>query len=147
LMKTDDQNGRERESVLSTAALVFLRQLEALADVRLGLRITSHRSAPLGPLLVFAKKGFRKLFQGLINELMLKQMHFNEALIQLSYVTYRDIRSLERATEAIRAGLEERIRRLEEAVARLERDRAAVADAEAKESSSAPARDLKRKKN
>jgi len=146
-MKSQDQDGREPENVVSAAALVFLKQLEDLADVRLGLKISSHRKAPVGPLLVLAKTTFRKLFQGLINELMRKQTLFNEAMIQLSYVTYRDIRSLVRATQAMGAGLEERIRRLEERVARLERDSPAATEAGSKGSDSVTPIDLNNEKN
>jgi len=146
-VKRDDQDGRRKDSGLSAAALVFLRELEALADVRLGLTITSHRKPPIGPMLVIAKKGFRKLLQGFINEVMRKQMHFNQALIELCYVTFRDIRSLERATLAMRAGLEERIRRLEEASVPSDRDCTPSGEVPAKRSDPAPPHDFNNEKN
>lgn len=108
-----------REKVPPTAA-PFLKQLEDLQDVRIGLPVTSHRSGLIGPSLVTAKKLFRVAFQPFINELMRKQAQFNESLIALTYAMYRDLRSTESAMQAMGAGLQARIRKLEEAVARLE---------------------------
>ena len=119
-MTSQNRNRDNRDRGIPPSALAFLRQLEALSDVRAGLPITSHRPGPTGLALIFAKKLFRRASQVFINELMRKQQQFNDIAIELFYVVYRDIQSLEGATLAMRAGLQERIRDLETAVKRLE---------------------------
>ena len=125
-MTTQDQDGEPTgsEQLRSSAALDLLRKLEALADAKMGLPITSHRKGPVAPLLVGLKKGFRLLFQVFINELMRKQSQFNDAAVNLFYVTYRDIQALQSSALSMRTGLRDRIRQLEEAVARLESQQA-----------------------
>lgn len=108
------------ERVIPPSALALLQRLEAICDPRLGLPISSHRPPPVGPILVFAKKAFRSLFQPFINELLRKQFLFNEDLLKVILIAYHDIHSVEGATLAMRVGLQERLRRLEERLAALE---------------------------
>jgi hypothetical protein len=119
-MSLEKSNGQSKEPVIPPSALAFLRRLEDFQDPRVGLPITSHRKPPFGTILVLAKKGFRSLFQLFINETMRKQFFFNDALVKLVHVIYRDINSLEGATLAARAGILERLRNLEERLAGLE---------------------------
>ncbi len=116
----DSEKQRQPRESIPPTATHLLKQMEQLQDVRLGLAISSHRKAPLGPGLVLAKKTYRKLFQPFINELMRKQAQFNEHLVSFGYAVYRDLRSTDSAAQAMVAGLQVRIRRLEEAVTRLE---------------------------
>ena len=113
-------NGQSRGPVIPPSALAFLKQLQDLYDPRVGLPIASHRKPPIGTILVVAKKGFRLLFQAFINETLRKQLLFNETLLKLLHVIYHDINSVEGATLAMRAGLQERLRKLEERLSVLE---------------------------
>src|SRR5215813_15339896 len=119
-MSTVTSNGQSREPVIPPSALAFLKQLQDLYDPRVGLPITSHRKPPIGTILVVAKKGFRLLFQAFINETVRKQLLFNEILLKLLHVIYHDINSVEGATLAMRTGLQERLRNLEERLGVLE---------------------------
>jgi|SRR5215472_666775 len=113
-------NGPSPEPVIPPSALAFLKQLQDFYDPRVGLPITSHRKPPVGRILVVAKKSFRLLFQVFINETLRKQFLFNETLLKLLHVIYHDISSVEGATLAMRAGLQERLRKLEERLSALE---------------------------
>ncbi len=119
-MTLHGSNGQSRDREIPPSARALLQQLEAFCDPRVGLPVTSHRNPPLGPILVFAKKTFRSLFQVFINELQRKQYLFNENLLKLVHVLYHDIHSVEGATLAMRAGLLERLRKLEDRLATLE---------------------------
>jgi len=113
-------NGQSGGAAIPPSALAFLKQLQDLHDPRVGLPITSHRKPPIGTILVVAKKGFRLLFQAFINETVRKQLLFNETLLKLLHVIYHDINSVEGATLAMRAGLQERLRKVEERLSVLE---------------------------
>ncbi len=119
-MTLHGSNGQSHDREIPPSARALLQHLEAFCDPRVGLPVTSHRNAPLGPILVFAKKTFRSLFQVFINELQRKQYLFNENLLKLVHVLYHDIHSVEGATLAMRAGLQERLRKLEDRLATLE---------------------------
>jgi hypothetical protein len=119
-MSVSNDKGQSREHPISPSGASILEALQKLADVRVGLSITSHRKGPVGPAIVLAKKSFRSAFQIFINELMRKQHQFNETLVKLVRVIYNDINSVDSATLAMRAGLQERMRRMEERMTRLE---------------------------
>ncbi len=93
-----------------------LELLRKLFDARLGLPITSHRPAPIGPTLVAMKKLFRAGLQPFINEIFRRQTSFNENLIEVLQALYRDVRSLDAAQWAMKRSLEARIHQLEEAL-------------------------------
>src|ERR1700687_2636032 len=82
-MTSQNRNRDNRDRGIPPSALAFLRQLEALSDVRAGLPITSHRPRPTGLALIFAKNLFRRASQVFINELMRKQQQFNDIAIEL----------------------------------------------------------------
>lgn len=107
------------QSTLSSSA--FLGRLRALVDARLGLPIRTHRPPPLRTVVIAAKKAFRLLAQPLINEAMAKQVAFNQELVEWSQAITNDLEALERSMVAMRAGSELRIRKLEGALAQLER--------------------------
>ncbi len=119
-MSLQESNGQSRDRGIPPSAVYFLQQLEAFCDPKVGLPITSHRNAPLGPILVIAKTAFRSLFQAFINEMLRKQSLFNENLLKLIHVLFHDIQSVEGSTLAMRAGLQERLRKLEDRLAALE---------------------------
>lgn len=105
------------EDLSTSFSAPILKRLNELKDVRLGLPISSHRKAPIGPLMVATKKSFRLLFQPVINELFRKQAQFNDELLGWAHAMYRDLKSLESATVAVRSSMDVRVRKLEEQLA------------------------------
>ncbi|MBI3183457.1 MAG: hypothetical protein HYZ28_15070 [Myxococcales bacterium] len=109
------------EELVPPSAAPILRRLHELKDVRLGLPVSSHRRPPVGPVVIFFKRAFRHAFQPFINEMMRKQALFNEDLLGWAGALYGELRSLDSAALGMRASLDLRLKKLEEAVARIER--------------------------
>ncbi len=83
-------------------------------DTRYAEPATSHRSGVVGPALVLAKRGFRKLFQPFINEVMRRQVEFNEALLDSLAHIYDQQQERMRADARWREALDARLKRLEQ---------------------------------
>jgi hypothetical protein len=83
-------------------------------DTRYADPATSHRPR-VGPVLVFAKRSFRRLFQPFINEVMRRQVEFNEALLDSLALIYEEQRENARTQAAWRKDISERLARLEQA--------------------------------
>jgi hypothetical protein len=81
-------------------------------DTRYAEPATSHRPV-VGPVVVFAKRSFRRLFQPFINEVMRRQVEFNEAILDSLALIYEQQQERARAEARWRAALEERLARLE----------------------------------
>ncbi|HLL03275.1 MAG TPA: hypothetical protein VK539_22020 [Myxococcaceae bacterium] len=75
---------------------------------------SSHRPV-VGPALVLAKRAFRLAFQPFINEVMRKQVEFNEAILDSLALIYEQQRENARTQAAWRKELSERLARLEQA--------------------------------
>jgi hypothetical protein len=82
-------------------------------DTRYADPATSHRPV-VGPLVVLAKRSFRKLFQPFINEVMRRQVEFNEAILDSLALIYDQQQERARAEARWRAATEERLAKLEE---------------------------------
>jgi hypothetical protein len=94
----------------------MLQRLRDKLDTRFADPPTSHRPV-VGPLLVLTKRAFRLTFQPLINELLRRQVEFNEELLD-SLATLHDQQRLQSHTQALwRREMEERLARLEQALA------------------------------
>lgn len=74
---------------------------------------SSHRPV-VGPVLVLAKRAFRMAFQPFINEVMRKQVEFNEAILDSLALLYEQQRENARTQAAWRKELGERLARLEQ---------------------------------
>lgn len=81
-------------------------------DTRHAEPATSHR-AGVGPLVVFAKRSFRRVFQPFINEVMRRQVEFNEAILDSLALIYEQQQERARAEARWRAAMEERLAKLE----------------------------------
>ena len=82
-------------------------------DTRYAEPATSHR-AGVGPVLVVAKRTFRRLFQPFINEVMRRQVEFNEALLDSLAHIYDQQQERMRADARWREALDARLKRLEQ---------------------------------
>jgi hypothetical protein len=82
-------------------------------DTRYADPATSHRPG-VGPVLVVAKRTFRKLFQPFINEVMRRQVEFNEALLDSLAHIYDQQQERMRADARWREALDARLKRLEQ---------------------------------
>lgn len=105
-------------SALPSSAL--LARLRSFVDSRLAVPPRSDRPAPVGPAVVAVKRGFRRAFQPLINDLLDRQAKFNAELLDWGRAVTRDIESLERSMTALRSSLDLRLARLESLAARIE---------------------------
>jgi hypothetical protein len=105
-------------STLSSFQL--LQRLRSFVDSRLGVPPRTTRPAPVGPVLVGVKRGFRRAFQPLINEVLDRQTRFNEETIEWGRALTRDVESLERSLVAMRTSIDLRLTRLEAIATRLE---------------------------
>lgn len=105
-------------STLSSFQL--LQRLRSFVDSRLGVPPRTTRPAPVGPVLVGVKRGFRRAFQPLINEVLDRQTRFNEEMIEWGRALTRDVESLERSLVAMRTSIDLRLTRLEAITTRLE---------------------------
>ncbi|WNG27890.1 hypothetical protein F0U62_30680 [Cystobacter fuscus] len=74
---------------------------------------TSHRSGLTGPLLVGAKRAFRLAFQPFINEVLRKQVEFNEAILDSLALIYEHQREESRNQSAWRREITARLAALE----------------------------------
>ena len=74
---------------------------------------TSHR-AGVGPVLVAAKRAFRLAFQPFINEVLRKQVEFNEAILDSLALVYEQQREESRAQAAWRKEIAARLAALEQ---------------------------------
>jgi hypothetical protein len=81
-------------------------------DSRYAEPATSHRPV-LGPLLVFAKRTFRLGFQPFINEVLRKQVEFNEAILDALATVYEHQQLQARTQAQWRKEMAERISQLE----------------------------------
>jgi hypothetical protein len=103
------------------ASFHLLQRLRSFVDTRLGVPPQSSRPAPVGPVLVGVKRGFRRAFQPFINDLLDRQTRFNEEMIAWGRALTRDVESVERSLVAMRTGIDLRLSRLEAIVERLEK--------------------------
>jgi hypothetical protein len=81
-------------------------------DTRYADPPSSHRPV-VGPVLVLAKRAFRLAFQPFINEVLRKQVEFNEAILESLATLYEHQRESARAQALWRQELERRLARLE----------------------------------
>lgn len=85
-------------------------------DTRYAEPATSHRPV-VGPALVLAKRAFRGVFQPFINEVMRKQVEFNEAILDSLALIYEQQRESARTQAAWRKEISEKLAKLEQAQA------------------------------
>ncbi|MGE6762223.1 hypothetical protein ACQKGO_29715 [Corallococcus interemptor] len=90
----------------------LLLEARAKADVRYVEPATSHRPL-VGPVLVFAKRTFRGAFQPFINEVLRRQVHFNEAILDALTVVIENQREHARTQALWRRELDARLKQLE----------------------------------
>ena len=129
----------ELDPAVPPTAAALLRHLFELRNVKEGLPISSHR-ARIGPLVVWSKATFRSTVQPFINELFHKQTLFNETTGRLAEAIYRDLRSLEGGTLAMRASVDRRLSAIEERLVRIEERLANLAPPQADAAPSRPQR-------
>ncbi len=82
-------------------------------DSRYAETPTSHRTGVVGPALVTAKRAFRLVFQPFINEMLRKQVEFNESILDSLSLLYEQQREESRAQSAWRREVSERLAALE----------------------------------
>jgi hypothetical protein len=82
-------------------------------DTRYAEPATSHRPV-VGAALVLAKRAFRLAFQPFINEVLRKQVEFNEAILDSLALVYEQQRENARTQAAWRKEISERLGKLEE---------------------------------
>jgi hypothetical protein len=82
-------------------------------DTRYADPPASHRPV-VGPVLVLAKRAFRLAFQPFINEVMRKQVEFNEAILDSLALIYEQQRENARTQAAWRKEFQEQLTRLEQ---------------------------------
>lgn len=82
------------------------------ADVRQVEPATSHRPL-VGPALVAAKRTFRAVFQPFINEVLRRQVEFNESILNALAVMYEESRVQSRTQALWRDAIEARLDALE----------------------------------
>ena len=90
----------------------FLEEARARLDSRHAPPATSHRKL-VGPALVAAKRGFRLLAQPFINEVLRRQVEFNEAILNGLAQLNEQVQANARAQALWRAEVEERLTRQE----------------------------------
>ncbi len=81
-------------------------------DTRYADPPSSHRPV-VGPVLVLAKRAFRLTFQPFINEIMRRQVEFNEAILESLATLYEHQQESARTQALWRQELERRLARLE----------------------------------
>lgn len=91
----------------------FLEEARARLDVRTAPPATSHRGGVIGPALVSAKRSFRLVAQPFINEVLRRQVEFNEAILNGLAQLHEQLQAQARAQALWRADMEERMARLE----------------------------------
>ncbi|GEL71626.1 hypothetical protein [Myxococcus virescens] len=91
----------------------LLQEARGKMDSRYAEPATSHRGGFTGTALVLAKRAFRLTFQPFINEVLRKQVEFNESILD-ALATLHDVqREQARAQAAWRKELERRLAKLE----------------------------------
>ncbi|NOJ77035.1 hypothetical protein [Myxococcus xanthus] len=91
----------------------LLQEARGKMDSRYVEPATSHRGGLTGTALVLAKRAFRLTFQPFINEVLRKQVEFNESILD-ALATLHDVqREQARAQAAWRKELERRLAKLE----------------------------------
>ena len=90
-----------------------LQNPRAKKDSRYAEPPTSHRPG-VGPVLVLAKRAFRLAFQPFINEMLRKQVEFNEAILDSLALVYEQQREETRAQAAWRREVMARLAALEQ---------------------------------
>jgi hypothetical protein len=103
----------ERRPESPTAWPPLLQNPRDKMDTRYASVPTSHRPL-LGPPLVLAKRAFRLAFQPFINEVLRRQVEFNEAILESLALVYEQMRENARTQAAWRKDVEERLQRMEE---------------------------------
>lgn len=93
-------------------------------DSRYAEPATSHRPV-VGPVLVSAKRAFRLAFQPFINEVLRKQVEFNEAILDSLALIYEHQREESRLQAAWRREVMSRLAALEKKPAEQAKDEAA----------------------
>lgn len=94
----------------------ILEEPRLRADSRYADPASSHRPL-VGPALVAAKRSFRAVFQPFINEVLRRQVEFNESLLNSLAVIYEQVRVQAQTQVLWRRELEERLEQLETKVA------------------------------
>ena len=110
---------RTEHPPLDSAWPVFLREAVEKKDTRYADAPHSHRPV-IGPLLVTAKRAFRLAFQPFINEVMRRQVEFNEALLSALATLHETQQENARLQAMWRKEVEARIARMEAASNRSE---------------------------
>ncbi len=91
----------------------LLQEARGKMDSRYAAPATSHRGGLTGTALVLAKRAFRLTFQPFINEVLRKQVEFNESILD-ALATLHDVqREQGRAQAAWRKEWERRLAQLE----------------------------------
>lgn len=91
----------------------LLEEPRRRADSRYADPATSHRPV-VGPVLVAAKRAFRLAFQPFINEVLRRQVEFNESILGSLALIYEQVRVNARTQALQREELEARLRAMEE---------------------------------
>jgi hypothetical protein len=91
---------------------VYLRDPLAKLDVRHPEPATSHRRLT-GPAVVLVKRAFRLVFQPLINEVLRKQVEFNEAVLGAVVQIHENLQQHLRNQALWAQEIEKRLERLE----------------------------------
>ncbi len=102
----------ERKPESATAWPPLLQNPRGKMDTRYASIPTSHRPV-IGPPLVLAKRAFRLAFQPFINEIMRRQVEFNEAILESLAQVYEQMRENARTQAAWRKEMEARLARME----------------------------------
>jgi len=110
-----ERAGSVQDGQASTSAWPpLLEEPRRRMDTRRADPATSHRPY-IGPVLVAAKRTFRFAFQPFINEVLRRQVEFNEALLTSLAALYEQVRVNARTQALWRKEVEERLKALEEA--------------------------------
>lgn len=96
----------------------LLQEARGKMDSRYAEPATSHRGGLAGLALVVSKRAFRRVFQPFINEVLRKQVEFNESILD-ALATLHDVqREHARSQATWRQELEHRLARIEAAAER-----------------------------
>nr|WP_246357591.1 hypothetical protein [Pyxidicoccus fallax] len=96
----------------------LLQEARGKMDSRYAEPATSHRGGLVGLALVVSKRAFRGVFQPFINEVLRKQVEFNESILD-ALATIHDVQREHVRTQALwRQELDHRLARIEAAASR-----------------------------
>ncbi|MFP2960469.1 hypothetical protein ACLEPN_22265 [Myxococcus sp. 1LA] len=116
----------------------LLQEARGKMDSRYAEPATSHRGGLTGTALVLAKRAFRLTFQPFINEVLRKQVEFNESILD-ALATLHDVqREQARAQAAWRKEMERRLAQLEATGAHTEPMKSALREGSPKASAKRP---------